>query len=160
MAPAAHARLARDACPYATNLTDAEWALVEPFLPPPARTGRPRKWLMRLIVDAILYALRAGAAWHLLLRDVPPWGTVYRWFAGLARTGTFERIAHALTMLDRERGWIGSGSDARRARRRSRSTRSPCVPAAWALRDSAATMRPRRWPAASGTPWSTRTVVC
>lgn len=101
--PAARAQLARDVRPYATCVTDAEWVLIAPFLPPPARTGRPRKWPMRSIVDAILYVLRAGGAWHLLPRDFPPWGTVYRWFARLARTGTFERLAHALTMLDRER---------------------------------------------------------
>ena len=101
--PAARTQLARDARPYATSLTDREWALVAPFLPPPARTGRPRKWPMRLIVDAILYALRAGGAWHLLPREFPPWGTVYRWFSRLAHTGMFERLAHALTVLDRER---------------------------------------------------------
>lgn len=101
--PAACAQLACYARPYATSLTDFEWALVAPFLPPPARTGRSRKWLMRLIVDAILYALRAGGAWHLLPREFPPWRTVYRWFSRLTRTGMFERLAHALTMLDRER---------------------------------------------------------
>lgn len=110
--PAARAQLARDARPYATNLTDAEWVLVAPFLPSPAKTGRPRKWPMRSIVDAILYVLRAGGAWHLLPRDFPPWGTVYRWFARLARTGTFERLAHALTMLDRERAGRGASPTA------------------------------------------------
>ena len=101
--PAARAQLVRDDRPYATSLTDTEWSLIAPFLPPPARTGRPRRWPMRSIVDAILYVLRAGGAWHLLPRDFPPWGTVYRWFSRLARSGTFERLAHALTMLDRER---------------------------------------------------------
>ena len=62
--PAARAQLARDAHPYATSLTDAEWAIVAPFLPEPARTGRPRRWPMRLIVDAILYVLRTGGAWR------------------------------------------------------------------------------------------------
>ena len=94
----------RDGKAYAgTHLPRSEWALVVPFLPPPAGTGRPREWPMRLIVDAILYALWAGGARHLLPRDFPPRGTVYRWFARLARTGTFEHLAHALTMLDRER---------------------------------------------------------
>ena len=53
--PAARAQLARGSQPYATCLTDAEWALVEPFLPSPAKTGRPRSWPMRRVVDAILY---------------------------------------------------------------------------------------------------------
>jgi transposase len=60
--PTARAQLAREACPYATCLTDAEWALVAPFLPVPARTGRPRRWPMRSILDAILYVLRTGCA--------------------------------------------------------------------------------------------------
>ena len=101
--PAARAQLARDERPYATSLTDGEWSLIAPFLPPPARTGRPRRWPMRLIMDAILYVLRAGGAWRLLPHDFPPPGTVYRWFTRLARSGIFERLAHALTMLDRER---------------------------------------------------------
>ena len=88
--PAARAQLARGSQPYATCLTDAEWALVEPFLPSPARTGRPRSWPMRRVVDAILYVLRTGCAWAHLPRDFPPPGTVHRWFLRLSRRGTFE----------------------------------------------------------------------
>ena len=58
--PAARAQLARDAHPYATGLTDPEWALVAPVLPAPAFTGRPRCWPMRTILDAILYGRRTG----------------------------------------------------------------------------------------------------
>ena len=101
--PAARAQLARDASPYATCLTEAEWSLVAPFLPAPARTGRPRLWPMRAILDAILYVLRTGGAWRHLPREFPPWPTVHRWFLALSRAGTFERPAHALTMADRER---------------------------------------------------------
>ena len=101
--PAARAQLARGSQPYATCLTDAEWALVEPFLPSPAKTGRPRSWPMRRVVDAILYVLHTGCAWAHLPRDFPPPGTVHRWFLRLSRRGTFERLAHALIMADRER---------------------------------------------------------
>jgi transposase len=101
--PAARAQLARDTRSYATNLTDAEWALVTPFLPAPARTGRPRRWPMRTIVDAILYVLRTGGAWRHLPREFPPWSTVHRWFLRLSQKGVFERLAHALAMADRER---------------------------------------------------------
>ena len=52
--PAARAQLARDPDRYATSLTDAEWALVSPVLPRPARTGRPRRWPLRIVLDAIL----------------------------------------------------------------------------------------------------------
>jgi transposase len=44
-----------------SDLTDGEWALLEPFLPPPSHVGRPRKWPLRRIVEAILYLLRGGA---------------------------------------------------------------------------------------------------
>lgn len=101
--PAARAQLARDACPYATSLTDAEWGTVAPFLPTPATTGRPRRWPLRAILDAILYVLRTGGAWRHLPREFPPWGTVHRWFLALSRAGAFERLAHALAMADRER---------------------------------------------------------
>jgi transposase len=101
--PAARAQLARDPGPYPTSLTDAEWALVAPFLPAPAMTGRPRRWPLRATLDAILYVLRTGGAWRHVPREFPPWGTVHRWFLTLSRAGTFERIAHSLAMRDRER---------------------------------------------------------
>lgn len=101
--PAARAQLARDHHPYATCLTDAEWALVAPVLPPPSRRGRPRLWPLRLIMDAILYVLRTGAAWRHLPREFPPWASVHRWFLRLAQAGTFERLCHRLVMADRER---------------------------------------------------------
>src|SRR5215204_1505653 len=101
--PAAGAQLARSALPYATSLTDAEWALVAPFLPAPAKTGRPRRWSLRAILDAILYVLRTGGAWRHLPREFPPWETVHRWFLVLSRAGVFERLAHALVMADRQR---------------------------------------------------------
>ncbi|TPG41866.1 transposase, partial [Roseomonas nepalensis] len=67
--PAARVQLARGSHPYATCLTDTEWAVVAPFLPRPAHTGRPRSWPMRLVVDAILYVLRTGCAWAHLPRE-------------------------------------------------------------------------------------------
>jgi transposase len=96
-------QLARDPAFYATSLTDTERALVAPFLPAPARTGRPRRWPMRLILDAILYVLRTGGAWRHLPHEFPPWPTVHRWFLRLSHAGVFEQLAHALAMTDRER---------------------------------------------------------
>jgi putative transposase len=88
---------------YQTDLTEAEWRVIEPYLPPPKTTGRPRAWSMREIVNAIFYVLRGGIAWRLLPADLPPWGTTYRWFAAWRDSGLFERINHALVMADRER---------------------------------------------------------
>ena len=110
--PAARAQLARPAEPYATSLTDVEWALARPFLPPPSPCGRRRRWPMRLLLDAVLYVLRTGCAWRHLPRDFPPWQTVLRWFLRLARSGAFERLAHALAMADRERAGRGASPTA------------------------------------------------
>ena len=106
--PAARAQLVRPSRPYATSLTDAEWQIAQAFLPAPAPRGRPRRWPMRHVLDALLYVLRTGCAWRHLPRDFPPWQTALRWFLRLARGGTFERMAHALAMADRER--VGRGA--------------------------------------------------
>jgi len=101
--PAARAQLVRDPACYATSLTDAEWALVAPILPTPSRMGRPWRWPLRRIMDAIVYVLRTGGAWRHLPREFPPWPTVHRWFLRLSHAGTFEQLAHALAMADRQR---------------------------------------------------------
>ena len=87
---------------YASDLTDAEWALLEPLLPPPRDHGRPRAWPLREVVNAIFYVMRSGCPWRLLPSDFPPWRTVYRWFAAWRDAGLFERVNHALVMADRE----------------------------------------------------------
>src|SRR5215218_8869878 len=86
---------------YASDLTDAEWALLEPLLPPPCDQGRPRSWPMREVVNAIFYVMRSGCPWRLLPSDFPPWRTVYRWFAAWRDEGLFERVNHVLVMADR-----------------------------------------------------------
>ncbi len=101
--PAARAELARESLPYATCLSDAEWAVLASLLPAPSNTGRPWRWPVRAILDGILYVLRTGCAWRHLPLDFPPWSTVHRWFLRLSQAGVFERLAHALTMADRER---------------------------------------------------------
>jgi transposase len=88
---------------YQTDLTDAEWRVIAPHLPKPCATGRPREWPMREIVNGIFYVMRAGCPWRLVPSDLPPWETIYRWFAVWRDEGRFERINHALVMADRER---------------------------------------------------------
>ena len=88
---------------YQTDLTDAEWRVIAPHLPKPCATGRPRDWPMREIINSIFYVMRAGCPWRLLPNDLPPWETIYRWFAAWRDDGCFERINHALVMADRER---------------------------------------------------------
>jgi putative transposase len=88
---------------YETDVTDAEWALIEPLLPEPHARGRLRRWPAREIVNAIFYVLRGGIAWRLLPSDLPPKSTVFRWFSVWRDTGVFETINHLLVMADRER---------------------------------------------------------
>ena len=100
--PTACAELARDSLPYATSLSDAESAVLAPLLPAPSSIGRPWRRPLREVFDGILYVLRTGCAWRPLPLDFPPWSTVHRWFLRLSQTGVFERLAHALTLADRE----------------------------------------------------------
>ncbi|WP_245239944.1 transposase, partial [Methylobacterium variabile] len=58
-------------------MRDAEWAVLAPQLPPPARTGRPWLWSQRTMLDGILYVLRAGCACRHLPSYLPPWGMLY-----------------------------------------------------------------------------------
>ena len=88
---------------YGSDLTDAEWAILSPFLPAAASCGRKRAWPMREIVNAICYVLRGGIAWRLMPDSFPPWRTVYRWFARLRDDGTWETVNHHLVMRERER---------------------------------------------------------
>ncbi len=101
--PTTRAQHSRAGLRYGSDVTDAEWLILEPFLPAPRPCGCPRKWDMREIVSAIFYVLRGGIAWSLLPKDFPPWPTVYRWFARFRGDGTWEQINHYLVMLDRER---------------------------------------------------------
>ncbi|MFM9846996.1 MAG: IS5 family transposase [Hyphomicrobiaceae bacterium] len=101
--PTTRRQHSREGLRYETDLTTREWHLIEPFLPPPCDDGRLRKWSWREILNAIFYVLRGGIAWRLLPSDFPPWQTVYRWFAAWRDSGVFEKINHALVMIDRER---------------------------------------------------------
>lgn len=101
--PTTRAQHGREGLRYQTDLTDVEWAVIAPHLPRERNTGRPRSWPMREIVNGIFYVMRAGCPWRLLPTDLPPWGTIYRWFALLRDAERFEAINHLLVMEDRER---------------------------------------------------------
>ena len=101
--PTTRQKHSRTVTRYQTDLTDTEWRVIAPHLPKPCAAGRPREWPMREIVNGIFYVMRAGCPWRLLPKDLPPWGTIYRWFAAWRDDGRFERMNHALVMADRER---------------------------------------------------------
>src|SRR5260370_31660549 len=83
---------------YPSDLTDAQWQVIAPHLPPevPGRRGRPRVWPLRQIVEAILYLDRAGCAWRYLPDSFPPWPTVYGYFPAWRDHGHPARLHAAL----------------------------------------------------------------
>ena len=81
---------------FRSDLSDAEWSILEPHLPAPEATGRPRLHSLREILDAIFYVVRSGCAWRLLPHDFPPWKTVYHYFRFWRLDGTWERMHAAL----------------------------------------------------------------
>jgi transposase len=93
---------AREGLALPSNLTDAEWSVLEPLLPPPASTGRPRKWGMRRMIEAILYLLRGGLPWRMLPPCFPPVSTIRYWFYLWRDNGLWIAINHALLMIQRE----------------------------------------------------------
>ncbi len=76
---------------YPSDVTDAQWALIEPHLPV-YPGGRPRKTNLRDVVDAIFYVLRTGCQWRYLPKDFPPKSTVWRYFDEWRHNGTLELI--------------------------------------------------------------------
>lgn len=82
---------------YPSDLTDAEWVLLEPLIPQAKMGGRPEEWPKREIVNAILYVLRSGCPWRMLPHDFPPYTTVYDYFRAWRDQGLWERINAALS---------------------------------------------------------------
>ena len=86
---------------YPTDLTDDQWALIEPLLPGPAWTGRRRTLNLREVVNALLYLLRTGCQWRLLPHEFPNWNSVRYYYDLWLWTGTWERVNAALCARDR-----------------------------------------------------------
>jgi transposase len=87
---------------YATDLTDAEWAVVAPLVLPPAATGRPRTLDLRRVLDAIFYLVRTGCQWQMIPHDFPHPSSVRYYFDQWTYTHTLERINTALRERARE----------------------------------------------------------
>jgi putative transposase len=83
---------------YPSDLTDAQWALLEPWIPPARPGGRPRKTTMREVVNAIFYLTREGCSWRALPHDFPPWKTVYNYFEAWQQDGTWDQFLTALRL--------------------------------------------------------------
>jgi|SRR5689334_2443795 transposase len=141
---------------YPSDLTDEEWALVEPFIPPARRGGRQRTVDVREVLNGILYALATGCQWRALPRDLPPRGTVHGYLSLWAWDGTLKRLHHALFVLAREQA--GKEASPTAAVIDSQSVKG--AEKGGPVSTRAATTRARGSRARSGTSWSTRSACC
>jgi putative transposase len=78
--------------PYPSDLTDEQWKLIEPWIPPPKPGGRPREVDMREVIHGILYLNRTGCSWRLLPHEFPPWGTVHYYYRRFRLEGVWSGI--------------------------------------------------------------------
>lgn len=95
--------------PYPSDLSDAQWALIEPLLPLARKGGAPRRIARREIVNALMYKVRTGCAWRMLPHDLPFWKTVYGYFADWTVSGLLDRIHQ--TLHEAVRGQAGRDPD-------------------------------------------------
>ena len=120
---------------YPSDLSDAQWALLEPLLAPePAHPGRPRRVPRREIVEAILYVLRTGCQWRYLPEGFPNWQTVYWYFRRWRDDGTWERANDLLrrrlrVQLGREAEPSAAIVDSQSARTTERGASAATTPA-------------------------------
>ena len=98
----------REALRYASDLTDAEWALISPFMPAASKLGRPRKINLRSVVEAILYMASTGCQWRAIPKDFPPYSTVQGYFYAWSHQGLLAQINHMLVIALREK--VGRGA--------------------------------------------------
>jgi transposase len=87
---------------YPSDLTDDEWALVAPLIPPAKRGGRQREKDERELVNGIMYVLSTGCAWRYVPKDLPPRSTLHGYLDRWSYDGTLENIHHTLYVKCRE----------------------------------------------------------
>ena len=89
-------RYDRDKLRYPSDLTDEEWSLIEPLIPPAKHGGRKREVVMREVVNGVMYVLSTGCQWRYIPKDLPPRSTVHDYFTRWNYDGTIEKIHYAL----------------------------------------------------------------
>ena len=90
------ARYDRSRLRYPSDLTDEEWRLIEPVIPPAKRGGNKRTVTMREVVNGLMYILSTGCQWRAIPKDLPPRSTFYDYFDLWSWDGTLDRIHEAL----------------------------------------------------------------
>ena len=144
-------RYNRDNLRYPSDLTDAEWAEVEPLLPPARPGGNKRTVVLREVVDGIMYVLGTGCQWRAVPKDLPPRSTLYDYLQRWTHDGTLERMHHTLYVKCREK--VGRSASPTAAVIDSQSVKGAEKGGARSTRR--ATMRARKSKARSATSWST-----
>jgi transposase len=137
---------------YPSDLTDAEWALAEPLIPPARRGGRQRTVDLREVLNGLFYILATGCQWRALPKDLPPRSTVHGYLRLWEWDGTLARLHHALYVQAREQA--GREASPTAAILDSQSVKSAEKGGRASTRR--ATTRARRSRARSATSWSTR----
>ena len=141
---------------YDSDLSDAEWALIAPLIPPAKRGGGKRTVNVREVLNGILYVLWTGCQWKALPKDFPPKSTVH-WYLMLWQwDGTLERIHHALYVAVRER----EGREASPSAAIIDSQSAKAAPKGGLCSTRRVMMRARRSPAVSAISSSTRSASC
>src|SRR3954451_25065368 len=146
------ARYDRNGLRYPSDLTDEEWALVAPLIPPAKRGGGKRTVDVRAVVDGLMYVLSTGCQWRAIPKDLPPRSTVHGYLDLWAYDGTLTRLHHALFVACREQA--GREASPTVAILDSQSVKGAEKGARRSMRP--ATMRAKRSRAASATSSSTR----
>lgn len=82
---------------YKSDLTEQQWQLIQPLIPPAKPGGHPRSVDMREVVNGIFYVQRTGCPWDMLPHDLPPYSTVYFYFRRWQKTGAWQQINNALS---------------------------------------------------------------
>lgn len=141
---------------YPSDLGAAEWALVEPLIPPARRGGRHREVNVREVLNGIFYVLATGCQWAALPKDLPPKSTVHHYFMLWDWDGTLERIHHTLYVAVRE----AEGREASPTAAIIDSQSAKAAQKGGPRLTRRATMRARRSRVASATSLSTRSASC
>jgi transposase len=81
---------------YASDLTDKEWEVVSKLIPAGIKSGRPRKWSVRVMLNAIFYLEKTGCQWRQLPKDFPPWKRVYNTYWRWRERGVWQILVTAL----------------------------------------------------------------
>ena len=142
----------RDGLRYASDMTEAEWGLIKPFLPRACRRGRPRKTDLRNVVEAVLYILSTGCQWRAIPKDLPARSTLHDYLDLWSYDGTLDRLHETLYVKCREQADREASPTA--AIIDSQSVKSAEKGGLASIRT--AMMRARRSKARSDISWSTR----